>query len=434
MNQFEIEAPAVHCTTERSDDCVRKITIDISAKELKRFQKRCKKKDIASDDHIMHVLMHTLCTKTVPADHPNIFNQPRVCGPKPQFTADTDMTLSLEIDVWPDLDVPDLSSLEILMPSSEITDAEIDAELLEQRRLIGIRSPQAGAMSAGDSVTLAITLQCDGDPGCIAEGETHQLTLTDQPMRVMVQGVQVEINAAELLGHHADATIEYTFKVPKSSPRIDLVEETVHARISVEQVEQVEPASVEAVLAEYEAPSEANFRMQIRLALQQVKLEQQKALARAQAIATAAALIPFNLPKSLIEKTLLKLVQSLQKVLQERGYQTEESQRAALNKIRTKVEAHAARKVRAQLFAAAVREACDVMMDQDLLMDEISRIAQAQGRRPADVREELIENQGLNAIKAQVAVNIVADWIISQGTTRTVPMDIFEAEAKDIPV
>ena len=116
----------------------------------------------------------------------------------------------------------------------------------------------------------------------------------------------------------------------------------MHARISVEQVEQVEPASVEAVLAEYEAPSEANFRMQIRLALQQVKLEQQKALARAQAIATAAALIPFNLPKSLIEKTLLKLVQSLQKVLQERGYQTEESQRAALNKIRTKVEAHAA--------------------------------------------------------------------------------------------
>ena len=83
---------------------------------------------------------------------------------------------------------------------------------------------------------------------------------------------------------------------------------------------------------------------------------------------------------------------------------------------------------------AAARLHPALAMDQDLLMDEISRIAQAQGRRPADVREELIENQGLNAIKAQVAVNTVADWIISQGTTRTVPMDIFEAEAKDIPV
>ena len=434
MSQPKIQPPVVRCTTEHIDDCVRRMHIEISGKELKRFHKRCKKQNIASEEHISHALMHTLSTQTVPEELPNIFNQPRLIGQKAEFDFQSDLSLVLEIDVWPEIELPDMSEVEILMPSSEVTDTEVEAELLEQRRLIGTRSQQSGNMAIGDSATLLVSLQCAGDPGLIAQNETHQLTLIEHSMRVTVQGVQVDINPSDLIGKPAGLTIELSFAVPSNSPRVDLVGKTVQATICIEKVEQVEPASLDAVITEYEAPSEANFRMQVRSALQQVKLDQQQAVVRTQALAAVAELLPFKLPKFLFQKNLLELVGSLQKALLERGYQTEEAQRAALNDIRQQVEDQAARQLRTRLLTAALRDRHNIGLDQDLLAAEINRMAQVQGRRPVEIREELLQNQAMDGIRARIMVIAVADWIISQSTTRTVPTDVFEKEARSIPI
>ena len=88
-----------------------------------------------------------------------------------------DLVFTAEVDVRPDIELPDLSKLTITVDSIEVSDEEIDAELTKLRERFGTLTGVERAVADGDFVSLDLSATVDGEElaDAATEGLSHQV-------------------------------------------------------------------------------------------------------------------------------------------------------------------------------------------------------------------------------------------------------------------
>lgn len=215
-------------------------------------------------------------TEVHPLGQPDIDVTKKEYGQELAFTA--------EVDVRPEINLPDLQALTVSVDSIEVTDDDVEAELQSLRARFGSLSEVDRPVADGDVVAIDLTATADGEdvPGARAEGMSHEVGsgrliegLDDALVGLSVDESKV-FTAQLATGEHAGQDAEVTVTVRSIKQRelpeaddefvqlasefdtIGELRDSLRERVTMmkraRQAEQIQTATLDALLDQVEVP------------------------------------------------------------------------------------------------------------------------------------------------------------------------------------
>ncbi|MDT7796480.1 MAG: trigger factor, partial [Mycobacterium sp.] len=211
-----------------------------------------------------------------PLGQPEIEITKKVYGEDLEFTA--------EVDVRPEIELPDLDGLKITVDPIEVSDEEVDTELQNLRARFGTLTGVERAAENGDFVSIDLSATVDGTavPEAATEGLSHEVGSgqlidgLDDAIVGLKEGESRVFTTTLAAGEHAgeDAQVTVTVKSVKErelpepddefaqlASEFDTVEELKSSLIEqvqrvkrVQQAEQIRDKALEVLLEQVEVP------------------------------------------------------------------------------------------------------------------------------------------------------------------------------------
>lgn len=145
---------------------------------------------------------------------------------------DNSLTYTVSVSVRPEVTLPDLSSMKVTRPQTEVNEAQVDTEIERLRERTAEFSEVAeSGIETGDYVTIDYSMTLDGQP--YPEGDT-----TGYPLEVGSDSFFPELNEA-LLGVKQGETTTVTTTYADNYGNADLAGKTATFDIIVQQVRRV---------------------------------------------------------------------------------------------------------------------------------------------------------------------------------------------------
>jgi trigger factor len=195
-----------------------------------------------------------------------------------------ELVFTAEVDVRPEITLPDLETLKITVDPIEVTDEEVDGELQSLRARFGTLTGVERAAQEGDFVSIDLSATVDGEdvPEAKTEGLSHEVGsgqliegLDDAITGLTAGGSKVfttKLAAGEHAGKDAEVTVTVKSVKERELPEPDdefaqlasefdtfeelrnsLVDQVRRAK-SVQQAEQIRDKAVEELLEQTEVP------------------------------------------------------------------------------------------------------------------------------------------------------------------------------------
>lgn len=205
-----------------------------------------------------------------------------------------DLAFSAEVDVRPEMALPDPSALTITVDPIEIADDEVDAELQSLRARFGTLTGVERAAATGDFVSIDLAATVDGEavPEATTEGLSHEVGSgrlvagLDEAIEGLTAGESKTFTTTLVAGPHAGREADVTVTVGSVKERelpepddefaqlaseFDTIDELrdnlveqVHRTKRVRQAEKIRDTALEMVLEQVEMPlPEAAVQAQI---------------------------------------------------------------------------------------------------------------------------------------------------------------------------
>jgi trigger factor len=150
-----------------------------------------------------------------------------------QFEDGSDLTFTVEVDVRPEITLPDFESLEVTVPVAEITDADVDEQLTALQTRFATLKPVDRAVATGDFVQIDLVATHDDEPveALSANGLSYEVgsgTLLDNLDEALV-GLSADGSAAftttpgagDLEGEAVDVTVTVGAVRERELPELD---------------------------------------------------------------------------------------------------------------------------------------------------------------------------------------------------------------------
>lgn len=200
-----------------------------------------------------------------------------------------ELVFTAEVDVRPDIDLPDLSTLEISVEPIEVTDDEVDAELEALRARFGTLKSVERPAQTGDFVSIDLSAAVNGEdiPDGRAEGLSHEIGSgqliegLDEAIVGLSEGgsttFSTKLVAGERAGEEADVTVTVKSIKERELPEADdefaqlasefdtlaelrenLVEQVRRVK-RIHQAEKIRDNTLEMLLEKVEVPLPENI-------------------------------------------------------------------------------------------------------------------------------------------------------------------------------
>lgn len=200
-----------------------------------------------------------------------------------------ELVFTAEVDVRPDIDLPDLSTLEISVEPIKVTDDEVDAELEALRARFGTLKSVERPAQTGDFVSIDLSAAVNGEdiPDGRAEGLSHEIGSgqliegLDEAIVGLSEGgsttFSTKLVAGERAGEEADVTVTVKSIKERELPEADdefaqlasefdtlaelrenLVEQVRRVK-RIHQAEKIRDNTLEMLLEKVEVPLPENI-------------------------------------------------------------------------------------------------------------------------------------------------------------------------------
>lgn len=321
-------------------------------------------------------------------------------------------------EVYPEVQLGDLSAAELERVSTEVTEAAIDRTieiLRKQRRTFGQRAAAEGAVE-GDRVTIDFEGKIDGEPfsgGQASDfqfivGEGQMLAQFDQAVRGMKAGESktfplqfpADYQGQEVAGKEADFLV--TVKKIEAG-HLPAVDDALAKALGIKE------GSVEALRADVKKnlEREVKFRVQARNKSAVMDL-----------LARTATL---DIPNALVAAESDRLVDQMRANLKERGFKDADKLPIPAENFKEQAE----RRVRLGLVVAELVRANGLQAKPEQLQKHIEELSQSY-EKPAEVmRWYLGDRQRMAEVEAVVIENNVSEFVLGQAKVidKVLPFD-----------
>ena len=342
-------------------------------------------------------------------------------GEKVIFTA--------EVDVRPELALPEFASLEVTVDSVEVTDEDIEGQIdsLRQRfsTLKGVERPVA----SGDFVQLDLHATVDGEDidGGSAENISYEvgsgqlLEGTDDAIIGKEAGEEATFTTTLAGGDHAgqDAEVKVVIRTVKEKELPDLDDEFAQTASEFDTLDEL--------------------KTDLRTRLERVKKLEQAVAARDKTLETLLAAVEVPMPEKVLADEIEYRRHQLSHALENAGVTLEEyleNEGQTQEEFDEQLDKDCAQAVRSQLVLDAVADAEEVGIDDGELTGEVVRRAQQSGVNPQAFADQLVQSGELPIVVADLrrgkALGLVveaAKIVDSAGT----PVDLKALQAEISP-
>ncbi|OHQ56034.1 trigger factor [Corynebacterium sp. HMSC070H05] len=280
-----------------------------------------------------------------------------------------------EIDVRPEIEVPDFSKIEVTVPELKVDDEAVDAELDSLRERFGELKDTKRKMKTDDFAVIDLEASIDGEKldDASAEGLTYRVGADDlmkgldTALRGMKTGEDNEFETEIQYGENKGkkATVKVHVQQTKERKLPDLDDDFVQMATEFDTVDELRESTREQVEENAKAKQAADIRDEV--------------------LKAALAQVEFALPESIVDEQVHNQLHQLlgQMAHDENALaQLLEAQGTTREEFDKESRKQAEESVRTQLFLDAVAEEEQPEVSQQELTDHILFTAQSYGMDP----------------------------------------------------
>jgi trigger factor len=332
-----------------------------------------------------------------------------------------DVTFTAEVDVRPEITLPDLSALKITVDPIEVSDEEVDAELQNLRARFGTLTGVERAAEDGDFVSIDLSATIDGED--VAEAKTEGLS------HEIGSGQLIEGLDDAIKGLKADETKVFTTKLVAGEHADEDADVTVKVN-SVKVRELPEPDDEFAQLAsEYDTIDELKESLveQVKRVKRIGQAEQIRDKALEVLLEQVDVPVPENVVQAQVDDTLHNAIHGLDhdeskfdEALKEQGSSREEFD--------TDNRTNAERAVKTQLLMDKIADDLDIQVGQNDLTERLVLMSRQYGLEPQQLLQVLQQNNQLPAMFADVRRGLTIAAVVHGATVTDTAGDEIDTE------
>ncbi len=320
-----------------------------------------------------------------------------------------ELVFTAEVDVRPDIELPDLSTLEISVDPVEVTDADIDLELDALRARFGTLKSVERAAKTGDFVSIDLSAAVDGKdiPDGRAEGLSHEIGAgqliegLDDAIVGLSEGESKTFTTTLVAGEHAGKEADVTVTVK-----------------SIKERELPDADDDFAQLAS-EFDTLAELRADLTEQVRRVKRIHQAEKIRDNALETLLEKVDVPLPENIVEAQVEAALHNAIHGLDHDEAKFDEALKAQ-GTTREKFDADnreaAEKAVKTQLLMDAVADELSIEVGENDLTERLVLMSRQYGIQPQQLVGLLQQNNQLPAVYADVRRGLAVAAVVEAAT------------------
>jgi trigger factor len=339
---------------------------------------------------------------------------------------------TVEVEVAPEFETPDLEGIEVKKPLFEVTDEMVDREIERFATHEGALEKQEEA-HPGDYLLGhgVLTKDADGEVVHDIEGAVVQIPKEDADSRGMILGVMVEDFRDQIGLPKPGEKVTVKTTGPEAHEEESIRGEPITIEFTVDEVNSIIPAKPDELAAKFGMKSEDELREAIRLRLnQRIELEQQNAM-RQQAARQLIERVEMDLPERLTSQQAERNLQRRRLDLMQRGVEEMEIEEN-LAELRSSSQELAQRELKMFFILDRIAEENDVQISEAEVNGRIAQIAASRQMRPDHLRDQLIKNGSIQGVAQQVREHKTLDFILSKAKVEEITADEYNEWARSL--
>lgn len=363
-------------------------------------------------------------------------NELQVIG-EPEFDNPDDIALpaegalsySFQVEVQPQIALPDLSSLKIKKPKVQVTDANVDEAMNNLRQQQGALIPvEDRGVEEGDYVIADVHAKVDEKE----LAHQHDAQIVVRPGRIA--GIQIDDLAKQLQGAKSDETRTFTVKAPDGHSNVEMAGKDVRIEIKVKDIKRLELAELnEQFLTGLGFKSEQEVRDALREQLdERIKADVQR-LMRDQVNKYLLDNVNIELPTKLSDRQADRVVNRRGMDLMMRGVPREEVE-SHMEQLRGGAKDEGVRELKLFFILQKIAQDQGVDVDESELNGRVAMIAAQRERRPEKIKQEMSKDGSLTNLYLQMREQKAIDAILESAQIEEVEPNQMQDNAADANV
>ncbi|TGD90589.1 trigger factor [Mycolicibacterium sp. CH28] len=320
-----------------------------------------------------------------------------------------ELVFTAEVDVRPDIELPDLSTLTISVDPIQVNDEEVDAELESLRARFGTLKGVERAAQEGDFVSIDLSATVDGEdlPDAATEGLSHEVGSgqlidgLDDAIVGLADGESKTFTTKLAAGEHAGKEAEVTVTVK-----------------SIKERELPEADDEFAQLAsEFDTIEE--LRENLTEQVKRLKRIQQAEQIRDNALELLLEKTEVPLPEAIVQAQVDQTVHNAIHGLdhdEDKFAEALEAEGSSREKFDAETREAAEKAVKTQLLMDAIADDLDIQVGQNDLTERLVLMARQYGLEPAQLLQILQQNNQLPAMFADVRRGLTVAAVVEAAT------------------
>ncbi len=339
-----------------------------------------------------------------------VAGQPRIS--EKENTTDTEMAFDAIFEVYPEVVIKDLSQVEVEALKAEVTEAAIDKTveiLLKQKRTFAQRSMDTAA-AVDDRVTVDFIGKIDGEPFDGGRAEDFQF--------VVGEGQMLKEFEEAVVGMKLGESKTFPLHFPEDYQGREVAGKTADFMVTLKKLEATHLPEVTDELAKsmgvVEATVEA-LRADIRKNLEREVKFRLLGKNKQAALDALVAHAELDLPNSIVQSELDRMVQGAREELKQRGIKDADQAPIPDDVFRPQAE----RRVRMGLVVSEVVRMHNLQATPDQIKAHVEDLA-ASYEKPAEViRWYYSDSRRMAEVEAIVIENNVTNYVLSLVKAKT---------------
>ncbi len=335
----------------------------------------------------------------------DVLGEPDADFEKMEMPTEGPLKFDFEVEVRPELDLPQLEGIPLNKQKVEITDEQIDKEIEKLRKYSGVWTPrQDGVVQLDDQIIADVSLKAEKGEDAEEAEEEEKLDNIEIYVRPnsFVAAVPVENLDKLLKGAKAGETRETSVEVPKTYFKEQYRGKKVDIRISIKDIKWLKPAALdEAFLARLGVRDEKEMREKTHEMLQSRIETQLRTEMTEQIYQYLLNNTDFDLPLDIVAKQANTVLRRQYINLMTQGLSREQID-TQMDQLRASSEERAKEQLKTFFIMDKVAEKFGIEVSDEELNGHIAQLAIQQGQRPERLREQMVRDGMLAQFRLEV--------------------------------
>jgi trigger factor len=311
------------------------------------------------------------------------------------FADGDQLAFTAEVDVRPEIELPNYAGLEVVIDAGDVTDERIDEQLTNLRERFATLKTVERPAQTGDFVSIDLAATVGGEP--IEDATANNLSY-EVGSDSLVQGLDDAI-----VGLSAGESKDFATQLRAG----DRGGESAQASVTVRTVKEKDVPALDDEFAQTASEFDTldELRADIRSRLERVGKLQQGVQARDRVLEVLLEQVDVPMPEHVLADEVNYRKQSMEQQLQAAGMTKEayaDYESKTVEDIDTEIGEGAKQAIKAQFVLDAIARKEELTVSEAELTDTILRRAQQAGMRAEDYAQQVVSSGQLGALMSEV--------------------------------